>query len=61
MFRIQFSTDGAAFEDNSIEVKECLMRVYKSYESGNDSGVIIDSWGNVCGKWALRDYEEEWL
>lgn len=56
MFRCQFNTDNDAFsEDLELEVTMILKKVAVAVrDSGEKSGKILDSNGNIVGEWFLR-------
>lgn len=66
MFKLQFSTDNAAFrnEDETIctlEVGQLLHaeagRIYNQIQRGVKDGLIFDHNGNHCGSWSLDSQE----
>ena len=52
---IQLSTDGAAFVDDPQELDRVLADVAHRIRLGQVSGPLMDSNGNTCGGWALRE------
>lgn len=62
MFKLEISTDGAAFRDSfsgeedemmeAVEIKSLLARVSYELEHGRKSGVIMDINGNKVGSWS---------
>ena len=62
MFKVEFFTSGAAFEDpdgknteiyRSLEVERILKRICTEVAFGKDSGAIMDFNGNRIGQWSL--------
>lgn len=55
MFKLQFSTDNAAFEGDSkwMEIDTILRAVADRAGDGQTSGIIWDSNGNRVGQWEL--------
>jgi hypothetical protein len=66
MFKVEFATDNAAFEDNAdAEVRRILVKVADEVGAGyafNDGGkygtVILDSNGNSVGRWYFEKEED---
>lgn len=62
MFTINIDTDGAAFRDEgkldmtAWEIRRLLESVEERLENGQNSGILIDVYGNKCGQW---DYKED--
>lgn len=61
MFKIEFETDNAAFEDmQTEEVARILREIADKVENGSFSfacGVVRDYNGNTVGKWLLDNEE----
>lgn len=60
MFKLEFSTDNAAFGDNDRatlehEVEMRLLNIVASISHGIYQGVVRDSNGNTIGQWSLTD------
>lgn len=55
MFKLQFSTENAAFEGDSkwMEIDTILRAVADRAGDGQTSGIIRDSNGNRVGQWEL--------
>lgn len=57
MFKLEFSTTNAAFQDGelplSFEVARCLADVVDDVKSGLLRGTVIDANGNGVGRWEL--------
>lgn len=62
MFKLEFLTSGAAFEDpdgtntelyRNLEVERILNRICTEVAFGKDSGTIMDFNGNRIGSWSL--------
>ena len=56
MFKLEFSTDNAAFED-SLEVVRILERIAQNVKGGDTFGAVKDSNGNTVGRWSLSEEE----
>ena len=56
MFKLEFSTDNAAFED-SLEVVVILERIAQKVKGGDTFGAVKDSNGNTVGRWSLSEEE----
>lgn len=56
---ISISLDNAAFEDNAEEVATILAKVAERVGSppAPGGGMLLDSNGNSCGDWLVRDEE----
>ena len=54
MFKLEFSTENAAFED-SLEVVVILERIAQKMKQGDRFGAVKDSNGNTVGRWSLTD------
>lgn len=55
MFKIEFRTGNAAFEDNAgLEVARILRELSDKAEHGELEGLIRDVNGNTIGKWGLE-------
>ena len=52
MFRLQFKTDNAAFED-SQEIGDILRSIASKIDNGQTSGYVRDSNGNNIGEWGI--------
>lgn len=62
MFKLEISTDGAAFRDpfsgeedevmEATEIRSLLAKVSYELEHGRSSGVIMDVNGNKVGSWS---------
>lgn len=62
MFKLEISTDGAAFRDpfsgeedevmEATEIRSLLAKVSCELEHGRNSGVIMDVNGNKVGSWS---------
>jgi hypothetical protein len=61
MFKLEFSTDNAAFEGDSkwMEIDKILRDVADRAGDGQTSGTIRDSNGNRVGAWSLSQPEGE--
>jgi len=56
MFKLEFSTDNAAFEDDPAgEVADILVDIRSKVMSGRKAGRIMDSNGNKVGSWEMND------
>ena len=60
MFKLEFSTDNAAFEDNgqetrAHEVQLILLRISAKLAHGDTFGAVKDSNGNTIGRWSLSE------
>lgn len=62
MFKVEFRTSGAAFEDpdgtnsdiyRAMETERILNRICTEMASGKDSGTIMDRYGNRVGQWSM--------
>lgn len=62
MFKVEFRTSGAAFEDpdgidseiyRAMEADRILKRICADLASGKDSGTIMDLCGNRVGQWSM--------
>lgn len=53
--KIEFKTDGAAFEDGELiyEVDNILTKITFWVREGRTEGAILDSNGNTVGSWSL--------
>ena len=52
--KIEFSTNGQAFEDyGDTEVERILEEVIEKVKNGRTEGKILDINGNSVGKWSL--------
>lgn len=60
MFKLEFSTDNAAFTDNGMadEIKNVFFGVQQKIKCGLREGTAKDSNGNTVGRWSLT-YEDE--
>ena len=61
MFRVEITTDSAAFEDVPAvdEITSCLNRVIQRIQreglrTDHEAGAIIDTHGNTVGKWVYH-------
>ena len=60
MFKIEFSTDNAAFDESDgyqaeREIRDILHKIaYYVTHHGDKSGMVRDSNGNTIGKWEWR-------
>lgn len=55
VFKLEFTTDSAAFEDNKEEIKGIIGFVLDKLDSGFKSGNVRDSNGNTIGHFELSD------
>lgn len=54
MFKVEFATDNAAFEDVNSEVARILRDLADKVDSGTRTdGRVMDYNGNAVGKWSL--------
>lgn len=56
MFKLEFDTDNAAFDDENkgVEISRILLRVGSEILLENDNeGSVLDINGNSIGKWSL--------
>ena len=55
MFKIEFKTGGAAFDEpyKASEIKRILKEISEKVECGYCSGKVIDINGNCVGEWEL--------
>lgn len=60
MFKLEFSTDNAAFELNGLEheIEAVLYGVKQKIKCGLREGTAKDSNGNTVGRWSLT-YEDK--
>jgi hypothetical protein len=58
MFKIEFATDNAAFDDDGAgEVARILRAVADQVEAGGGQGQARDYNGNTVGQWSLTEDE----
>jgi hypothetical protein len=57
MFKLEFSTENAAFEDENkvSEIAIILLNVRGKVLNGHGGGIVMDSNGNKVGSWELSD------
>ena len=56
MFKLEFDTDNAAFEDGrEAECARILRRIAERLEAGATYGRAMDANGNKCGEWELTE------
>lgn len=58
MFKLEFSTSNAAFQDDglpSFAVAQCLFEVADEVRAGRKRGSVFDGNGNTVGKWELSE------
>ncbi len=58
MFKLEFETDNAAFEDFEGEVSRIVQDVARCVEAGRRRGKVSDANGNAVGKWELTGEPE---
>ncbi len=54
MFKIEFETGNAAFEQLALETARILKKAVEEMEEGWDCGLCVDYNGNTVGKWSLE-------
>lgn len=60
MFKIEFETGNAAFEEYwekynvGLETARILKKAAEDMEEGRDCGLCVDYNGNTVGKWSLE-------
>ena len=54
MFKLEFKTDNAAFEDLEYAVAEILDEVKAKVANGARSGIALDYNGNRVGEWSVE-------
>ena len=54
MFKLEFKTDNAAFEDLEYAVAEILDEVQTKVEAGSRKGTVMDFNGNSVGEWSVE-------
>lgn len=59
MFKLEFDTGNAAYQDEGgiVEVQETLKDVVDRIERGDRDGVVLDPNGNTVGSWKLEGVE----
>lgn len=57
MFKLEFKTDNAAFDDEypENEIARILREVHNRVYEGASAGPILDSNGNTVGLWELTE------
>jgi hypothetical protein len=59
MFRLEFETDNAAFEDGSVaETVRILRAIANRLDNGTLEGNALDSNGNAIGTFELSDVDD---
>jgi hypothetical protein len=52
-FKLEFNCDNAAFEDLEVEIARLLQVAAQKVEEGNKQGILLDSNGNLVGKFSI--------
>lgn len=61
MFKLEFATDSAAFDNGNREVEAAriLREIIAKMEAGSEGGPVRDLNGNTIGRWEYPDNEPE--
>lgn len=56
MFKMNFSTENAAFDDRpEMEIADIFAQTMKRIRNGQKSGRVLDSFGNTIGEWSMTE------
>lgn len=56
MFKVEFSTDNAAFDEPKEEIRRILLKIEQDIADGHIQNNIRDHNGNTVGSWAYDPF-----